>query len=53
MRQAAEKKMQEQVLEPVEKDLQSWRTRHEEAIAEIESDIRRQRYFNLVKQYKQ
>jgi hypothetical protein len=52
MRKRAEEKFRARILEPVENDLQKWNKRFEDACAEIESDIKRQTYFNLIQVYK-
>ena len=49
MRKAAELKLNETVFAKVEKELQMWQQRYEHASAEIESDVKRQTYFNLKK----
>jgi|LauGreDrversion4_2_1035121.scaffolds.fasta_scaffold651539_2 hypothetical protein len=49
MRAAAEAKFKFNVLDKVESDLKIWQRRYEEACKEIESDIKRQAFFNLKK----
>ena len=47
MRKAAEAKLNETVFARVEQDLKMWQDRYKNACAEIESDVKRQTYFNL------
>ena len=52
MRKRAEEKFRQRVLEQVEDDLLKMQERFENACAEIEADIKRQRFFNLLAIYK-
>ena len=52
MRKRAEEKFQERVLKRVEEDLANWQKRFDDQCAEIEGDIKRQTYFNLIHIFK-
>lgn len=52
MRKRAEEKFKERVLMKIESDLVIWAKRFEDACADIESDIKRQTYFNLTHIFK-
>lgn len=52
MRKRAEEKFQERVLMRVEQDLIKWTKRFEDQCVDIQSDIKRQTYFNLIQIFK-